>query len=37
MKYEENQGYGEESGEREYRTLYLKTRKNPKYENEICT
>ena len=41
MKYEENQGYGEEKGkeqgEGEYHTLYLKTQKHPKYENEIWT
>ena len=41
MKYEENQGYGEEKGkeqgEGKYHTLYLKTQKHPKYENEIWT
>ena len=46
MKYEENKGYGEEKGKEqgegeyhtpEYHTLYLKTQKHPKYENEIWT
>ena len=40
MKYEENQGYGKErgmKGEWGYCTLYLKTQKQPKYENKIWT